>query len=512
MIRISRIQSSANFRHDPRLRRFSGPFSRENDWLALDFTPMVAPMSTPQDRAIRIDDVSLYFLPVEMRVPLKFGNQVLSSAICARARVGVSDSRGRTATGWGETPLSVGWVWPAPLDYELRLTAMKDFTRLIATTFADFDASGHAFEIGHAFIEGRLETLRHAFNAGRPTAEALPHLAALVCFSLFDIAAHDAYGNLHGVPVYQTYGPDWMANDLSHYLEPASDSGDRVSFVGKYPADFFEPHPSARLPVWHLVGGLDPISPEELTGAEPDDGYPVLLRDWIRRDGLDCLKIKLRGNDRDWDYARLKAIGQMAEEEGVTWLTTDFNCTVTDPEYVNGILDELKTDAPRCYQRILYVEQPFPYDLEAHRIDVHSVSARKPLFMDESAHDWRYVRTGRELGWTGVALKTCKTQTGALLSLCWAKAHGMTLMVQDLTNPMLAQIPHFLLAAHAGTIMGVESNAMQFYPEASLPEAAVHPGLFTRRQGVIDGSTLSDRNGFGYRIDEIDRTLPEAEA
>ena len=89
---------------------------------------------------------------------------------------------------------------------------------------------------------------------------------------------------------------------------------------------------------------------------------------------------------------------------------------------------------------LLYVEQPFPYDLEAHRIDVHSVSARKPLFMDESAHDWRFVRLGRELGWSGVALKTCKTQTGALLSLCWAKAHGMTLMVQDLSNPMLAQI------------------------------------------------------------------------
>ncbi len=114
---------------------------------------------------------------------------------------------------------------------------------------------------------------------------------------------------------------------------------------------------------------------------------------------------------------------------------------------------------------LLYVEQPFPYDLEAHRIDVHSVSARKPLFMDESAHDWRFVRLGRELGWSGVALKTCKTQTGALLSLCWAKAHGMTLMVQDLSNPMLAQVPHVLLAAHAGTIMGVESNGMQFYPD-----------------------------------------------
>ena len=158
---------------------------------------------------------------------------------------------------------------------------------------------------------------------------------------------------------------------------------------------------------------------------------------------------------------------------------------------------------------ILYVEQPFPYELEHHRIDVHSVSARKPLFLDESAHDWRMIKLGRELGWTGVALKTCKTQTGALLSACWAKAHGMTLMVQDLTNPMLAQIPHVLLAAHTGTIMGVETNSMQFYPEASAAESVVHPGLYQRRNGKVDLSTISGA-GFGYRLDEMHRTLPAA--
>jgi hypothetical protein len=163
---------------------------------------------------------------------------------------------------------------------------------------------------------------------------------------------------------------------------------------------------------------------------------------------------------------------------------------------------------PRIYQMILYVEQPFPYDLEENRIDVHSVSARKPLFMDESAHDWQLIRLGQTLGWSGVALKTCKTQTGALLSLCWAKAHGMTLMVQDLTNPMIAQIPHVLLAAHAGTIMGVESNAMQFYPAASLIEARVHPGLYKRRDGVLRLDTIHGP-GFGYRLNEIGRTLPE---
>ena len=74
----------------------------------------------------------------------------------------------------------------------------------------------------------------------------------------------------------------------------------------------------------------------------------------------------------------------------------------------------------------------------------------------------------------------------------------MTLMVQDLTNPMLAQIPHVLLAAYAGTIMGVESNGMQFYPAASAAEAKVHPLLYSRHEGQVDGSSLRGP-GFGYR-------------
>ena len=64
-----------------------------------------------------------------------------------------------------------------------------------------------------------------------------------------------------------------------------------------------------------------------------------------------------------------------------------------------------------------------------------------------------------------------------------------------------------MLAAYAGTMMGLESNAMQYYPEASLPEAAVHPGLYRRRGGVLDLSTLG-ATGFGYRLAEIQRQLP----
>lgn len=459
-------------------------------------------MTKPTD--ITPESISLYFLPIEARVPLKFGNVVVTHAFCARVQMTVTGKDGKTATGWGETPLSVQWVWPEKLPYEEREQVLLELTKSIATAWNGFRESGHPMEIGHAFIETELSRLWKEANAARTPETAIPWLAALVCCSAFDLALHDAYGVLLERPTYETYTAEFMNQDLAAYLEPAPESD--VSFAGKYPADFLAEQPSRKVFAWHLVGGLDPVSPDELTGNEPDDGYPVLLADWIRRDGLKCLKIKLRGNDADWDYQRLVKIGELAIKEGVLWLTTDFNCTVHNPDYVNEILDRLRDEYPRLYGMLLYVEQPFPYELEENQIDVHSVAARKPLFMDESAHDWHLIKLGRHLGWNGVALKTCKTQTGALLSLCWARAHGMTLMVQDLSNPMLAQIPHVLLAAHAGTIMGVESNGMQFFPEASKPEAVIHPGLYRRQDGQLDLSTLG-HTGFGYRADEINRDL-----
>lgn len=459
---------------------------------------------------IRIVGMQLYFLPVNMRLPMKFGAETVDYVTCARACVKVVNADGKTAEGWGETPLSVTWGWPSRLSYHERHKEFKKLCVMLAQAWIEFKESGHPVELGYSFTKSILPRLLNKLNLQRTEkAEPMPWLAALICCSVFDIAIHDAYGNLLGLPVYKTYTRDFMNYDLSRYLIPAKESS--FSFQGNYPTDFLIQEPPLRIFAWHLVGGKDLIDEPELTAAEPDDGYPALLGDWIKRDGLKCLKIKLTGTDSDWDYDRLVRVGEIALENGVLWLTADFNCLVQDPAYVNDILDRLMAEHPRIYQMILYVEQPFPYELKQNQIDVHSVSARKPLFMDESAHDWQMVRLGRSLGWTGVALKTCKTQTGALLTMCWAKAHGMPLMVQDLTNPMLAQIPHVLLAAHAGTIMGVETNSMQFCPEASKPEEAVHPGIYRRRKGLLDLSTVSGP-GFGYRHSEIERELPEVAA
>ena len=433
---------------------------------------------------VKIQDCKVEFQQVLFRTPLKFGSAVINSICCATVCMTVKNNDGKIANGYGQTPLSVGWAWPsADLSFEYREEAMVNYCKTLADNWRSFNKTGHAMEIGYEF------------NEDLPKAD-MPHLAQLICNSAFDIALHDAYGNANNLPTYNTYNEKYMNKDLSYYYND-------MAFKNLYPENFFVKDVPNNLPVWHLVGGKDLLTSAELTGNEPKDNWPVTLVEWIRRDGLTCLKIKLTGNDANWDLDRLLAVGKIAQAEGVKYLSPDFNCMVKDPKYVLDVLDKLYSIDKKTWEMILYVEQPFPYDLEANKIDVHQLADVKPLYMDESAHDWRFVKLGKELGWNGVALKVCKTQTGALLSACWAKANKMELMVQDLTNPGVAAIPHVQLAAHIGTIMGVECNAPQFYPAASLEFEKRHPGLYERRDGVVKLTNFST-TGFGFNKEDVE--------
>src|SRR5665213_2947961 len=186
--------------------------------------------SKPTD--IQVTGSELYFLPIKTRVPLKFGSETLTEVTCARVRVWVKMESGRTAEGWGETPLSVQWVWPSQLSHDERCRALKDFCLRVSKSFTQSDVAGHPFEISQLFQEQLLPSLLCQMNQERPDAEPMPWLAALVCFSAFDLALHDAYGQIHQCPVYETYNARFMSRDLASYLTPTSSS---VSFAGKYP-------------------------------------------------------------------------------------------------------------------------------------------------------------------------------------------------------------------------------------------------------------------------------------
>ncbi len=332
-------------------------------------------MSFPTITPVSFD---LYFLKIVTRVPLKFGPETVTSVTCARVRAVVADEQGKTAVGWGETPLSVQWVWPSALPYDERHEALKSFTIALAREWSSYSELGHPIELSIGFQHQVLPGMRAELNKRRVNREPMPHLAALVACSAFDLALHDAFGNLLGKPTFETVSSDYLNNDLAHFMAPAKGSG--VSFENRFPSDYLTfPRPH-KLVAWHLVGGMDAVDESELRGDEPSDGYPVLLRDWIKRDGLSCLKVKLRGDDADWDFERLKKVGRISIQENVQWLSADFNCTVQDPSYVCEILDKLMRDEPRIYGMLLYVEQPFPYDLEAHAIDVRSVSGASRSF------------------------------------------------------------------------------------------------------------------------------------
>jgi len=256
----------------------------------------------PRQTDIRIVDVDLYFLPVQTRMPYKFGAESLDSVVCARAKLTVENGKGHRAVGWGETPLSVQWVWPSALTVEFRLERLQQFAILLATRVRQLTLTGYAMEIGLELIENIIADV----CVDRPNdspEQQLPYLAKLVVASVFDQAVHDAYGNANDVDIYQAYGKPFLDRPLTDFFLPREIAGQSIGdnvdqlLAGRYLDEFLETAPPTELPVWHSVGGVDPIFPDELTAQHPDDEYPVLLEDWIKTDGLECLKIKLRGND-----------------------------------------------------------------------------------------------------------------------------------------------------------------------------------------------------------------------
>lgn len=202
---------------------------------------------------VTVQGTEIYFLPVETRVPLKFGPETLTYVTLLRVRMRVRDRQGRVEDGWGETPLSVQWAWPSLIPYEERHGVMRDFSVLLSQNWPRFEEMGHPIEVGWGFVETRLADLLQEVNTGRQGREPMPWLAALIVCSAFDIALHDAYGRLHERAVYETYSEEFMSRDLGSYLEP--EAAERDSFANRFPCDFLEGHPAPALPAWHLVGG-----------------------------------------------------------------------------------------------------------------------------------------------------------------------------------------------------------------------------------------------------------------
>lgn len=443
---------------------------------------------------ITIKEIETTFEPMPFRTPLKFGSVVIESWDFCRVRCLAANGRGRAAEGWGGIFIADGWAWPKPPpDSPAKVSVMRD----IAVEFGKslVGSKGHPVNIMFS-ARPYLERLRR--EKSQKAGADVPVLAALVAASAADAAVHDAFGVVNGIPTYDGYGPDFIDHDLSTYLGP--------KYRGRYVADFLRGAYKPTIPLVHLVGGLDKLREAEIDDSDPDDGLPVSLDQWIRRDGIFCLKVKLRGNDLQWDIRRLLEVFHLAEEtlppekRDSIAMTADANEICPNAEYAVEMLTRVREASPRAFDAIKYVEQLTSRDMETNPYDVSEVATLKPVLLDEGLTSLEALDQALRLGWSGPALKTCKGHTEALLTLARAEMEGLPYSVQDLTNPSIALLHSVGFAARTNCLVGVESNARQFVRSyASEKDRETHPGIFTIRNGLADTTTLTNL-GLGYDL------------
>jgi len=432
---------------------------------------------------IRIREIACGHEDHAYRTPIKFGGVELDRATLLNVSVTVETRKGTQAKGFGSMPLGNVWSFPSrTLGYETTLSAMKRLAERICRLAADCPEYGHPLDLGVLLEPAYLGAAR-AVELEMGLAERIPKLCTLVVASPFDAAVHDAFGKLHGRSVYQCYGTHLVLRDLGHFLG--------TEFVGLPLERFVLPTPKPRMPLYHLVGALDPLTQADVR-LPVGDGLPETLGDWILHDGLTHLKIKLNGDDLGWDVERVVRVdhiaGEVQQERGIErwYYSLDFNERCQNVDYLLEFLRRLQERTPAGFERVQYIEQPTHRDLTAYPENrMHAAARIRPVVIDESLIDLESLLLARELGYTGVALKACKGQTQALLMAAAAQNLGMFLCVQDLTCPGASLLHSAGLAAHIPGVAAIEANARQYMPAANAPWAARFPGVFLIRGGTM---------------------------
>mgnify|MGYP000912643236 CR=1 FL=1 len=280
---------------------------------------------------VRVVEAALSIEDCPFRSPLKFGGRVMSTSKLMNVTVTVESRKGQHSAGFGSMPVGNIWAWPsdaiAPDQSE---KAMLQFAEAVVRLTDALDEFDHPIDIMYT-VEGEYAHLAKSVSAKLGLKEPLPTLAQLVAASPLDAALHDAYGRVNNVNSYDALSKNFMNQDLSEYLDD--------QFKGEYLDQYTSRTLKPRMPLYHLVGALDPLTPADATQPLKDK-LPECLADWIPYNGLTHLKIKLSGDDLVWDVDRVLAIDRVAGEAQAkrgcaAWFySTDFNEKCANVQYV----------------------------------------------------------------------------------------------------------------------------------------------------------------------------------
>ena len=449
----------------------------------------------PKSTDIRLAEVTCNMESFQYRTPMKFGGRVVNDVTLLNVNVVAETADGRRGTGMGSMTMGNVWGWPsAVVPADETLATMIEMGKELTAAADKYEGSGHPLEITHELSEQYAPIAEHV-TGKLGLSESMPRLAQLVVASPLEAAIHDAYGKALGENSYNLLGAEYANRDLAAYLTD--------EFAGEYLDQYTLRKPKPQMPLYHLIGALDPLTDADL-GERLNDGMPETLPEWINHNGLTHMKIKLNGDDLDWDVARVVAIDRTAAEtqakRGVDqWFySADFNEKCANVEYVLGFLAKIQEQQPTAFERLQYIEQPTSRDLKANPENrMHEAAKIKPVVIDEALVDFESLLLSREQGYSGVALKACKGHSEALIMGAAAQKYGMFLCVQDLTCPGYSFLHSASLSARIPTVAAIEGNGRQYCPSANVGWEDRFPTMFKVTDGQL-GTAVLDGPGLGF--------------
>jgi L-alanine-DL-glutamate epimerase-like enolase superfamily enzyme len=429
-----------------------------------------------------VREVRLYEREVHLRMPFRFGVVTLRQAPQAFVRVRVEDAQGRSAWGASAELLAPKWF-----DKNLALSNEDNFDQLrlslqLAAEAYTQDATRRT-AFGHfaAHYEGQIAAgARRGLNA----------LTANFGPAQIDRAVLDALCRLQDTSFYEAVRTNLLGLDPNLLPDKLGDLAgfDVPRFLtGLAPADSV----AAR----HTVGLVDVIAGHP---NQVKDGLPESLEEVVAAYGHTFFKLKV-GGDPDADLARLTEIAAVLDRIEQSYVVSlDGNEQYDDLGALQTLWRKM-TEAPalkRLVSSILFIEQPIT---RAHALDadVSSLSAIKPVIVDESDDGLDVFPRAKGLGYRGVSSKCCKGLYKSILNAArcamW-KAGGVQYFMtgEDLTTQAGLAVQQDLALINLIGLTHVERNGHHYVNGMmDLSEAeqsaflAAHPDLYERSHGAV---------------------------
>lgn len=431
------------------------------------------------------------------RQPIKFGGRVVEDVTILRTEVAVTLGGSRKKVkGTGEMTMGNAWAWPSKIPSKITLKLLLELANRLAARVQAANLSGDPLQITHQVAVMR-DSVTDELNQEFKITERIPKLAAMLAASPLEAAIHDAFGRAQGKNSFDCMTAEFLNEDLSVYLGQ--------DFIGKYPVDYLSEKPKPTMPLYHLVGALDPLSDADIK-SRLNDGYPETLEEWLLSDGITHLKIKLAGNNIDWDVGRIVEVTRICEATAPerNWkLSFDFNEQCPNEDYVIDLLERIERLSNLSFQRLQYIEQPTPRDLTIRtEMTVHRIARIRPVVIDESLTDLQSLKLARQRGYTGLALKACKGQTECLLMGAAGAEYGMFTCVQDLTCVGGSFLHSAAIASRFPKVVAIEGNGRQYCPVGNQAYMKQYAPMFRVRYGTIPTDLLSGE-GLGFEWEPL---------